>query len=163
MFGVDPKILNDDCHDLSKIKATNAKNPLVQINATSDKESRVRLIAGFLSKLAREKGLEEYREIQSAIQIIIDRKGLISVNETAKFLRISERTLQRKFKQYVGISPKKFAKIIQFQTSLAQISQVTISKLTDVVFENGYADQSHFIRNIKMFTGKKPSQLKSLK
>ncbi len=161
LFSVDPKKLNDDCYDLSKIWTTNVRNPLIEINTSTDTDSRIRIIALFLSKLAQEKGFQKYKEIQAAIQIVTDRKGIISVKEIAERLKISERTLQRMFQENIGIPPKKFAKIIQFQTSLDQIAQDSFSKMTDVVYENGYADQSHFIRNIKKFTGKKPSQLKS--
>jgi len=31
-------------------------------------------------------------------------------------------------------------------------------KLSDVAYENGYADQSHFIRSFREFTGYTPSQ-----
>lgn len=161
LFDVDPKKLNDDCYDLSEMSWAAVENPLETLVASSKINRQLEIIAKFLSKLAQEKGMEEYREIQQAIQIIMDHKGIISVNELAKRLNTTERTLRRKFNHYVGISPKKFAKIIQFQTSLGQISTGGFSKLTDVVYENGYADQSHFIRNIKKFTGKRPLQLKN--
>lgn len=142
LFGVDPKKLNDDCFDLSKTKA--ADKAMKSLAAASQKDSRIEIITRFLSKLAREKGMEEYREIQQAVEIVVEHKGLISVNKLAQLLNLSERTLQRKFNRYIGISPKKFAKIIQFQNSVEQISKGSFSKLTDVVYENGYADQSHF-------------------
>ncbi|CAL1517678.1 AraC family transcriptional regulator [Chitinophaga sp. MM2321] len=163
LFDVNPKKLNDDCADLSKIKAAAIENPLEALTTSSAISLKVEIIAKFLSELARKKGLEEYLEIQQAIQIIFDHKGKIAVNKLARDLNTTERTLRRKFNDCIGISPKKFAKIIQFQTSLMQISTGGFSKLTDVVYENGYADQSHFIRNIKKFTGKKPLQLKKPK
>jgi AraC-like DNA-binding protein len=161
LFDIDPKKLNDDCADLSKIKKTTIKPFLEASSAASSISVKTAVIAQFLSKLAREKGMEEYREIHQAIQIILDQKGVITVNELARHLNATERTFRRKFNDCVGISPKKFAKIIQFQTSLGQISMGDFSKLSDVVYESGYADQSHFIRNIKKFTGKRPLQLKN--
>lgn len=160
LFDVDTKDLNDDCYDLSKINASKLKNPTEHLTTIFDKKLQIELVVQFLSKLAQKKGREKYQEIQVASQTIVQHKGIITVSKLAQLLNVSERTLQRKFKKYVGISPKKFAKIIQFQASLQQISEDTSSKLTDVVYENGYADQSHFIRNIKRFTGKKPSELK---
>lgn len=160
LFDVDPRKLNDDCADCATFKWAAVENPLDALTTATTINQQLEIIAKFLAELAREKGLEEYREIQQAIQIILDHKGIISINELASRLNTSERTLRRKFSHYVGIPPKKFAKIIQFQTSLDQISTGDFSKLTDVVYENGYADQSHFIRNIKKFTGKKPLQLK---
>jgi len=46
--------------------------------------------------------------------------------------------------------------IIQFQNSLTQLTIKDYTILTDVVYNNGYADQSHFIRVFKSFTGKTP-------
>lgn len=160
LFDVDPKKLNDDCADLSTIKGAAIDNPFEELAGHSAISLKTEIIAKFLSELAREKGMEEYRKIHRATQMIQDHKGLIAVNELAEHLGVTERTLRRKFNRYVGIPPKKFAKIIQFQTSLDQISTGGYSKLTDVVYDNGYADQSHFIRNIRKFTGKKPMQLK---
>lgn len=160
LFDVDAKKLNDDCADLSKIKGKAIENPLDTFAALPAVSIKTEIIAKFLSELAREKGMEEYRKIQRAIQTIQDCKGLIAINELASRLNTTERTLRRKFNRYVGISPKKFAKITQFQASLDQLSTGDFSKITDVVYENGYADQSHFIRNIRKFTGKKPLQLK---
>ncbi|GGC33625.1 hypothetical protein GCM10011386_27220 [Parapedobacter defluvii] len=162
LFDVDTKQLNDDCADFSKIRGTTIENPLEALAISSAISQKVAMIAKFLSEFAREKGMEEYRKIQEAIQIIQDHKGLMTINELAARLNTTERTLRRKFNRYVGVPPKKFAKIIQFQTSLNQISTGDFSKLTDVVYENGYADQSHFIRNMKKFTGKRPLQLKNV-
>ena len=162
LFDIDPKKLNDECADLSAVKGTAAESLLETLTIRSTTSLKTERIASFISELARKKGMEEYGKIQQAIQIIQDHKGLIAINELARYLDTNERTLRRKFNQYVGIPPKKFAKIIQFQTSLDQISTGDFSTLTEVVYDNGYADQSHFIRNIKKFTGKKPLQLKNL-
>lgn len=162
LFDVDPRKLNDECADLSTVQGAASENPLGALTTISAICRKTELIAEFISGLACEKGMEEYSKIQHAIQIIQDHKGLIAINELARQLKTNERTLRRKFNMYVGIPPKKFAKIIQFQTSLDQIAMGGFSKLTEVVYENGYADQSHFIRNIKKFTGKRPMQLKNL-
>src|SRR5690606_29283396 len=70
LFDVDTKKLNDDCADLSAINGTVVQNPLKAITAASAISLKAAVIARFLSGLAREKGLEEYRKIQRAIQII---------------------------------------------------------------------------------------------
>jgi AraC-like DNA-binding protein len=85
------------------------------------------------------------------------------VKKLTEQLHLTERTLQRRFVEHIGVSPKQFAKIIQFQASLSSLSDKTVSKLTEVVYESGYADQSHFIRSFKKYTGRKPSQLKKPK
>jgi AraC-like DNA-binding protein len=69
---------------------------------------------------------------------------------------LSERTLERRFKQSIGISAKLFSRICRFQESLNQLRKNKYDKLSDIAYENGYADQSHFIRSFKEFTGVSP-------
>ena len=74
-----------------------------------------------------------------------------------KQLPVTERTFERNFKSYVGLSPKQFAKIIQFQSSLNRLTKAKFQKLTDIGLESGFTDQSHFIRTFKSYTGQTPS------
>jgi AraC-like DNA-binding protein len=67
-------------------------------------------------------------------------------------LNVNERTFQRMFKKYVGITAGQYRRICQFQLSFAQLRAKKFEKLTDIAFENGFADQSHFIRSFKEFT-----------
>src|SRR5690606_20642961 len=76
LFDVDPKKLNDDCYDLSTTKWTTVENPLKALAAPSAINQQLDIIAKFLSTLAREKGMEGYRDIQRAIQLVIDHKGI---------------------------------------------------------------------------------------
>jgi len=73
-------------------------------------------------------------------------------------LLLSEKSFERKFKQGVGISPKLFSRICRFQAALNQLRNNHYRKLSDVAYENGYADQSHFIRAFKEFAGFSPQQ-----
>ena len=67
-------------------------------------------------------------------------------------LKLNERTFQRIFKKYVGITPSQYRRICQFQVSFAQLRAKNFNKLTEIAFDNGFADQSHFIRSFKEFT-----------
>ncbi|MEE1944188.1 helix-turn-helix domain-containing protein [Pedobacter sp. KR3-3] len=67
-------------------------------------------------------------------------------------LYLTERTFQRLFERNIGLSPNLFRRICQFNAAFQQLNNRNFNKLTDVAFDNGYADQSHFIRSFKEFT-----------
>jgi AraC-like DNA-binding protein len=60
------------------------------------------------------------------------------------------------FLQYTGLPPKLFCKINRFQHSLNLVN-ANGQNLTNIAYESGYFDQSHFIREFKSFTGITPN------
>ncbi|HLO38650.1 MAG TPA: helix-turn-helix domain-containing protein [Lacibacter sp.] len=72
-------------------------------------------------------------------------------------LDINERTFQRVFKKYVGITANQYRRICQFQVSFDQLRGKEFTRLTDIAYDNGFADQSHFIRSFKEFTQTTPN------
>ena len=69
---------------------------------------------------------------------------------------ISARYMQQLLLQYTGLTPKLYSQINRFQHSLKLVTSRNTS-LTDIAYECGYADQSHFIKEFKAFTGTTPS------
>ena len=163
LFQVNTKELNDECYDLHLVKAAPVDKTLNDLQNAVDTDHQVKILCGFVKELADQAITGDMQKVSTAIHKIIESKGLISVTSLCEALSINERTLQRYFVKYVGVSPKKLAKIIQFQSSLDQLSDHIHANLTEIVYESGYADQSHFIRNFKTFTGKRPSSFKQKK
>jgi len=73
-------------------------------------------------------------------------------------LYMTERTFQRLFEQNIGVSPNLLRRISQFNRALLQINKGNFQNLSAVAHYHGYADQSHFIRTFKEFTGLTPSE-----
>jgi AraC-like DNA-binding protein len=56
----------------------------------------------------------------------------------------------------VGITPSQYRRICQFQGSFMQLRYKEFETLSDIAFDNGFSDQSHFIRSFKEFAATTP-------
>jgi AraC-like DNA-binding protein len=157
-FNVTAKDVNDGCYDLQQLESGN--NIIKQLTQNSKLEKRIEIISTFLFDIFQAKRETLDLQIRKTIQTIIDNKGQITIKEICSKIHITERTLERRFLKEVGISAKQFSTIIQFQLSLQQLTLKDFTKFTDIVYINGYADQSHFIKVFKAFTGKTPKAFK---
>ena len=83
--------------------------------------------------------------------------GIEILSAMVSKLKLNERTFQRIFKKYVGVTASQYRRICQFHISFAQVRSGDFDKLSDVAYDNGFADQSHFIRSFKEFTQVTPN------
>lgn len=157
LLNIDPKVLNDTCYDLLSIQQVDIKYYHQQLQKTESLEEQTQLLSRLVEELIAAQRLPSNDAIQKAIEIIIEHKGQIKIKEVLPQIHLTERTFERNFKAETGLSPKQFAKIIQFQFSLEQLNKSNTSKLTKIGFDSGFSDQSHFIRTFKKYTGQTPS------
>lgn len=93
--------------------------------------------------------------IKEAIHEIISNQGSVSIKKIIDKLQISRDSFEKKFRKQVGTSPKKFSNIVRFRNIFENNHKKTT--LTQIGLNAGYYDQSHFIKDFKIITGKKPS------
>ena len=103
---------------------------------------------------------EQYRRACMAyeIKLYLDAHGgQVSSKDVCSYFHASEQHLRRRFKEYVGFSPKMYSRIMRFREDFVQ----SIESLDGLPFSDSknYYDQSHRIRNFKEFTGFTPGQL----
>lgn len=154
-FDVLPESINDNCYHLGNANDDISKLTQQLINCKTINE-KIGIISNLLSQYFDSKKKNLDLEIREAIVEILTTKGQKNIQAIADKQNLNLRTFERRFLKETGLSPKQFAKIIQFNASLEQLSIKDYTKLTDIVYENGFADQSHFIRVFKAFTGKTP-------
>ncbi len=81
----------------------------------------------------------------------------VKLSELSKTYGISIRGIERKFESKLGLSPAKYQKIIRFVKASNLKSWQFSKNLTNVAYSNNYYDQNHFIKDVRQFTGLKPS------
>lgn len=156
-FDVVPQSINDTCYylDDSEGKISKLNQQLIACKTVTEK---IDIISDLLLGYFENKKQNLDFEIRKGILEIIKTKGQENIRVIAEKQSLNLRTFERRFLKETGLPPKQFAKMIQFQASLEQLSVKDYTKLTDVVYENGFSDQSHFIKVFKAFTGKTPTK-----
>ena len=154
LFKIDAYELTDTCLDCTLLSGVGQgiTAQLEEMNTLQQVDS----INAWIGNLILENKTVLTNPVHYATSQLLKTNGAIPLQEIQKELQVCQRTFQRKFEQQVGVSPRLFARICRFQHSLALVKANGFEKLSDIAYETGYADQSHFIRTFKEFTGLTP-------
>jgi AraC-like DNA-binding protein len=101
--------------------------------------------------------------IDPRVRFAVDRidrgRGMVGMDTLARAAGMSRRHLERQFLATVGITPKRFARIIRFQHAVRSLQSSDDRRAgAETAAACGYADQSHFIRDFREFAGCPPSE-----
>lgn len=80
------------------------------------------------------------------------------VGRLADIACLGKKQFERLFRECVGMNPKEYGRIARFQHAL-RMMQLGSHDYADIAYANGYADQSHFIREFRQFSSLTPKQL----
>lgn len=83
--------------------------------------------------------------------------GKLHISKIAKEYKISRRNLFRRFNNNFGVNPKQFSRIIRFQKTL--YLKKSGMPWADICEKCNYYDQSHFINEMKEFSGVTPDKI----
>ncbi len=92
------------------------------------------------------------KRVNGLFNLIEKSSGCISIGELSRTVGLSTRQIHRKTTDLIGIGAKDYAQIIKFKNVLSLIKE-------DKSNYEGYFDQSHFIKNFKLYTGLRPSEV----
>ena len=122
-------------------------------------EDKIRMIEKtLLSTLEHNTGNHFDKRIKGIMDEIDNHKGNSKISELSSQAFLSKKQFERNFKSNIGISPKKFLRIIRFQHAIQSWQQSPL-KLTELAYKCGYYDQSHMIHEFKSLSGHSPREL----
>lgn len=143
------------------IDAVFGKNGLIleeQLADQNNNHSRVELLNHFFCNITSKKTISNQLILNDSLNFIISNKGYFSVADLVKYTGYSERHLERKFKESIGLNPKKFGNVIRLHHFLKLIKNKTDdTNLTSICYEAGFSDQSHLIKEFRKHTGISPT------
>ena len=159
IFNVSAAAIVKEPFELSKWDAHTTNALKTQLAYAQNTSGKIDVLDGLLLHQLKQQEKECDIIRRSTDRIMTDfNKEVLS--ELLEELKLNERTFQRIFKKFVGITPSQYRRICQFKLSFERLREGNFEKLTEIAYQTGFADQSHFIRSFKEFTEITPKDYK---
>ncbi len=111
----------------------------------------VLLIEQFLLKRLTRLAQYNLKRIETSIRLI--NSGQTDIARLADAACLGTKQFNRIFSEHIGANPKEFSRTIRFQRALHILGNNPQISLTALACECGYFDQSHMIKEFKIFSG----------
>ncbi|HEX5223479.1 MAG TPA: helix-turn-helix domain-containing protein [Verrucomicrobiae bacterium] len=95
--------------------------------------------------------------IRHALHWFTAEPTMTSIDTVATELGVSHKHLIQRFRDEVGLTPKRFCRIRRFRSVLNAMQNKHTVDWADLAYACGYFDQAHFIREFRDFSGLNPS------
>lgn len=109
-------------------------------------------LRGFLARFQKSEAW-----LDEAVRRLYYRDPALGTARLGEELFVSDRQLQRRIKECVGVTPKSFQRIVRFEGVTRRLLLSNRSDYLTLALEHGYYDQAHFIKEFKSFVGVTPS------
>jgi len=97
--------------------------------------------------------------VEHALQLVEDQIEDLRLPRILHALGVSERQLERRFTLAVGVAPKTYLRVRRFNEALRLMKTRRHPTLASIAYALSFADQSHFIRDLKAFAQVTPKSL----
>jgi AraC-like DNA-binding protein len=115
----------------------------------------IKVIEERILQLAAEKPYPNYL-FEQAMTLLREEKGAMPIQAVLAHLKVNYKWLERSFNKHIGLSPKAYARLQRFINAYAALIKSEGRDLTAVALDNGYYDQTHFIKEFQRITGVAP-------
>jgi AraC-like DNA-binding protein len=156
LFKIPIHLLNNNVIPLEAFLGKRTREFKERVLSAPSDEEKIETVDEFFVTLARQLP-DPYRSpVEYAQDQMLQRNGLINIDQLSGQLNISRRSLERYFSENVGMPPKYYARVLRFNYAFGLKRANPALDWFDIIYDCGYFDQTHFIKDFKHFTGEPP-------
>jgi AraC-like DNA-binding protein len=158
ILGVPARELRDSTEPLQEIwgrSASELADTLVEAKSAAE---RFRLLQDALVGRARKRP-RDGRLARAAVESIEAHRGSVQVTQVSDALGCSRRSLVNAFDEWVGLTPKQYARLVRLRVAVARSLDRDRPDWASIAAECGYFDQAHLIHEFHALVGCSPSAL----
>lgn len=128
------------------------------LGLTSTVAAKTELLNDYFAKLSRDCFEPASPEIVNVSDNILQSKGIYDCKLLEDVTGWSQRHIERRFHQQIGITPKRFANIVRINSFLKQLRDAPNSEnIGGLAYDSGYYDQAHLNREFRRWSLATPS------
>ncbi|MBN9381776.1 MAG: AraC family transcriptional regulator [Chitinophagaceae bacterium] len=152
LLGIPASEINNQMVDLASLLGREGEILAEKMLTAKDNRQRAGILSAFLENRLPHAGSSR---VIPAIRQVIHTGGQTPIQSLSDQYFLSSRQFTRVFSEYAGFPPKLFSRLLRFEQALSEYGNKDKS-LTDIAYDCGYYDQSHFIHEFKEFSGHHP-------
>ena len=100
---------------------------------------------------------QEFFIIENSLTLLENNNEQVSISTIANKVGLNLKTFQRHFQKHLGCSPVEYRRICRFRSSITnKLNSSQLKNLTEITYEEGYYDQSYFIKEFRKITNHNP-------
>lgn len=122
-----------------------------------DWNERLRIVQGFVTQRLRQSPSAD-PALGWAYNHMLARAGDVHITDIARKLDWSRKHLVNRFRTQFGLPPKAIARMIRFHAAVAMARSSESPGWADIAAACAYADQAHFTRDFREFSGMSPTR-----
>jgi len=130
--------------------------------AASEPQARFELLGRFFLERAGAWG-RVHPGLRAGVALLLRRKAPPGMKRFAETLGYSQKHVGALFDKHIGVSPKRFARIVRFQRIVETLERGRPRSWSDFALDFGFFDQSHFVNEFKAFAGMPPERYLAVK
>ena len=104
----------------------------------------------------REKHLPMHPSMQYALQQFGNAPEIRTVADVSREIGWSRRWLSQAFAEQVGITPKRYCRLVRFQHIVREIASQRSVDWAGIALAGGFCDQAHLVHEFRAFSGLSP-------
>jgi AraC-like DNA-binding protein len=159
LLGITSSELRDTIITIDEIFGLDGIELQEKLSEQSTIQEKLSLLNHFFKTLEAKKPISNQLIADASLNFIIKTKGQFSLKQLVDYTGYTERHIERKFTECVGLNPKKFGNIVKIHSFLKLLkSKSEDTNLTTISYDAGFSDQSHLIREFKKHTGMTPKE-----
>lgn len=161
LFGIPAAEFLDRQTNMEEVLGGPFRTFCARLREAAGSRQRIEVAEAYLKEqLLRKAYYPDY--FAKAVELIRKRAGQLSVEDLSSKVFISRRQLERAFREKLGLTPVQYIRLSRVLKAYEGLRNDPGANLGALSYSCGFADQAHFNRELKSWTGEAPTALRSM-